>query len=56
MRGGDLRGRRLAASTGCLSLHQVPQDVGHFYAGTHIFVADKGDYYDIADGLPQDQQ
>jgi hypothetical protein len=21
----------------------------------HIFVADKGDYYDIADGLPQDQ-
>lgn len=20
----------------------------------HIFVADKGDYYDIADGLPQD--
>ena len=22
----------------------------------HIFVADKGDYYDIADGLPQNQQ
>jgi hypothetical protein len=22
----------------------------------HIFVADKGDYYDIADGLPQAQQ
>jgi len=22
----------------------------------HIFVADKGDYYTIADGLPQDQQ
>lgn len=21
----------------------------------HIFVADKGDYYDIADGLPQRQ-
>jgi hypothetical protein len=21
----------------------------------HIFVADKGDYYDIADGVPQDQ-
>lgn len=21
--------------------------------GSHIFVADKGDYYDIADGLPQ---
>jgi hypothetical protein len=24
--------------------------------GKHIFVADKGDYYDIADGLPQDPQ
>ncbi len=24
--------------------------------GIHIFVADKGDYYDIADGLPQNQQ
>jgi len=23
---------------------------------THIFVADKGDYYDIADGLPQKDQ
>jgi hypothetical protein len=22
----------------------------------HIFVANKGDYYDIADGLPQNQQ
>ena len=22
----------------------------------HIFVADKGDYYEIADGLPQKQQ
>ena len=22
----------------------------------HIFVTDKGDYYDIADGLPQNQQ
>jgi hypothetical protein len=24
--------------------------------GIHIFVADKGDYYDIADGLPQNQR
>lgn len=24
--------------------------------GRHIFVADKGDYYEIADGLPQDDQ
>ncbi|MFZ5670197.1 MAG: GFA family protein [Pseudomonadota bacterium] len=26
------------------------------HLGKHIFVADKGDYYDIADGLPQNQQ
>jgi hypothetical protein len=25
------------------------------HSGVHIFVADKGDYYDIADGLPQKQ-
>lgn len=25
----------------------------HLEASTHIFVADKGDYYAIADGLPQ---
>jgi hypothetical protein len=24
--------------------------------GLHIFVADKGDYYEIADGLPQNRQ
>lgn len=24
--------------------------------GLHIFVADKGDYYEIADGLPQNQR
>jgi len=24
--------------------------------GTHIFVADKGDYYDLTDGLPQNLQ
>ncbi len=23
--------------------------------GTHIFTADKGDYYDISDGLPQEE-
>ena len=26
------------------------------HLGHHIFVADKGDYYDIADGLPQNAQ
>ena len=25
------------------------------HLGIHIFVADKGDYYDIADGLPQNE-
>jgi len=28
----------------------------HTRLARHIFVADKGDYYDIADGLPQNQQ
>ena len=28
----------------------------HTKLSMHIFVADKGDYYDIADGLPQNQQ
>ena len=26
------------------------------HLGVHIFVADKGDYYEIADGLPQNQR
>jgi hypothetical protein len=26
------------------------------HLAVHIFVTDKGDYYDIADGLPQNQQ
>jgi len=26
------------------------------HLGVHIFTADKGDYYDIADGLPQNKQ
>jgi len=26
------------------------------HLGVHIFVADKGDYYDIVDGLPQKQE
>ncbi|WP_299641633.1 GFA family protein [Devosia sp.] len=28
----------------------------HTKLAMHIFVADKGDYYDIGDGLPQNQQ
>jgi len=27
----------------------------HTHLALHIFVADKGDYYDIADGLPQNE-
>lgn len=41
---------------------QVSMSMGAFdsptgtHLGKHIFVADKGDYYDIADGLPQNEQ
>ena len=28
----------------------------HTRLARHIFVADKGDYYDIADGLPQNRR
>lgn len=28
----------------------------HTRIGLHIFVADKGDYYEITDGVPQNQQ
>jgi hypothetical protein len=30
-------------------------DPTHTRLGMHIFVADRGDYYEIADGLPQNQ-
>ena len=28
----------------------------HTRIGLHIFVADKGDYYDLTDGVPQNAQ
>ncbi|OUS33115.1 aldehyde-activating protein [Rhodobacterales bacterium 56_14_T64] len=28
----------------------------HVQMGLHIFVSDKGDYYDLTDGLPQNQK
>ncbi len=43
-------------------LHWIAISMGAFDGPTqtklarHIFVANKGDYYDIADGLPQNQQ
>ena len=41
----DALGFSLGAVDGRTGLHPVK----------HIFVADKGDYYDIADGLPQEE-
>jgi len=41
----DALGFSLGAVDGLTGLHPVK----------HIFVADKGDYYDIADGLPQEE-
>lgn len=37
----------------CMGAFDTPT---HTKIGLHIFVADKGDYYDIADGVPQNQQ
>jgi hypothetical protein len=37
----------------CMGAFDLPTDTK---LAIHIFVADKGDYYDIADGLPQNQQ
>jgi hypothetical protein len=45
-----------------IGLDTIAVAMGAFEAPTgtklriHIFVADKGDYYEIADGLPQNQQ
>lgn len=41
---------KIAVSMGSLD---VPTNTN---LSKHIFVADKGDYYDISDGLPQNQQ
>jgi hypothetical protein len=47
----DSAGRRsLAVAMGAF---ETPTDTR---LAMHIYVADKGDYYDIADGLPQNQQ
>ena len=37
---------------------QCRKTSGHYWAATvakHIFMADKGTYYDVADGLPQSE-
>jgi hypothetical protein len=47
----DLRARdKIAIAMGAFD------DPTQTHLAHHIFVADKGDYYDIADGLPQNQQ
>lgn len=43
----DLEGDRIAIGMGAFDLPTSTR------LERHIFVADKGDYYDIADGLPQ---
>ena len=43
----DATANRIAVALGAL---ETPTGLK---LGEHIFVADKGDYYDIADGLPQ---
>jgi hypothetical protein len=37
----------------CMGAFDTPTNT---HLAMHIFVADKGDYYDIADGLPQNLQ
>jgi hypothetical protein len=43
-------GEKIAVAMGCFD-GPTQTRLAH-----HIFVADKGDYYEIADGLPQNQQ
>ncbi len=43
-------GEKIAIAMGCLD------SPTHTKLAHHIFVADKGDYYEIADGVPQNQQ
>lgn len=42
-----IRGDKIGVSMGAMNAPTETQ------MGIHIFVADKGDYYDITDGLPQ---
>ena len=53
--GSSLFWRRLDGSGVEVAPGAVDNPTGQRLQG-HIYVADKGDYYDIADGLPQDPQ
>lgn len=53
--GSSLFWRRVGADLIDVAPGAVDAPTGLRLAG-HIFVADKGDYYDIADGLPQEAQ
>lgn len=53
--GSSLFWRRIGATNPEIAAGAVDSPTGLRLAG-HIYVADKGDYYDIADGLPQEPQ
>ncbi|WP_103172518.1 GFA family protein [Paracoccus sp. SY] len=53
--GSSLFWRRLDGSGVEVAPGAVDNPTGQRLQG-HIYVADKGDYYDITDGLPQEQQ
>ncbi|MCZ0960042.1 GFA family protein [Paracoccus benzoatiresistens] len=53
--GSSLFWHQLGATRHDVAPGAVDNPTGLRLAG-HIFVADKGDYYDIADGLPQEPQ
>ena len=54
--GSALFWRRNDADTTSILDGTLDGDAGGIKMQKHIFVADKGDYYDIDDGLPQEQQ
>ncbi|VDS06915.1 Glutathione-dependent formaldehyde-activating enzyme [Paracoccus haematequi] len=53
--GSSLFWRQIGAANPEIAAGAVDSPTGLRLAG-HIYVADKGDYYDIADGLPQEAQ
>lgn len=53
--GSSLFWRQIGSPTYEVAAGAVDAPTGQRLAG-HIYVADKGDYYDIADGLPQEEQ
>ncbi|WP_295044680.1 GFA family protein [uncultured Paracoccus sp.] len=54
--GSSLFWRKIGATDPEIATGAVDSPSGLRPLAGHIYVADKGDYYDIADGLPQDPQ